>query len=133
MSAGGARRRGPRRPSASDLDIASQSGHPAEVEGRRRLELLSIQTFAGAANQEFALHLGEATIAVTLIEVKPLPPRAVPGAMREPFSLLFKSMSQIILPQKIYRLDNPTIGALDIFLVPVARDGTAVVYQAIFN
>ena len=87
---------------------------------------MSLQNFAAAANQEFSLALGEATMTVTLIEVTPLPAKPYPGMLREPFSLLFKSMSQIILPQKIYRLENPTLGTLDIFLVPVARDGPAV-------
>jgi hypothetical protein len=97
------------------------------------MHLLSLQDFAAAANQEFSLALGGASMTVTLIEVKPLAPKPFPGMLREPFSLLFKSMSQIILPQKIYRLENPALGALDIFLVPVARDGPAIVYQAVFN
>lgn len=97
------------------------------------MQLLSIQNFAGAANQEFEINMGEAAMTVTLIEVKPLKQHAFPGMMREPFSLLFKSASSIILPQKTYRLRNATMGALDVFLVPVAQDQGAIVYQAVFN
>ena len=97
------------------------------------MQLLSIQNFAGAANQQFEISMGETAMTVTLIEVKPLPVSAFPGMMREPFSLLFKSASPIILPQRTYRVKNATIGALDMFLVPVAREGAAVVYQAVFN
>ena len=97
------------------------------------MQLLSIQNFAGAANQQFEISMGEAAMSVTLIEVKPLPQQPYPGMMREPFSLLFKSASPIILPQKMYRMQNATVGALDLFLVPVAQDGGAIVYQAVFN
>ena len=97
------------------------------------MQLLSIQNFAGAANQEFEISMGEAAMSVTLIEVKPLQQQPYPGMMREPFSLLFKSASPIILPQKMYRIKNPAVGAIDVFLVPVAQDQGAIVYQAVFN
>jgi uncharacterized protein DUF6916 len=97
------------------------------------VQLLSIQNFAGAANQQFDISMGETAMSVTLIEVKPLQQQPYPGVMREPFSLLFKSASPIILPQKMYRIKNPTVGAVDVFLVPVAQEGGAIVYQAVFN
>ncbi|OYY88962.1 MAG: hypothetical protein B7Y45_13595 [Sphingomonas sp. 28-66-16] len=97
------------------------------------MTLMSIQDFAGAANETFELSVGEAAMPLTLIEVKPLPTKPVAGMLRAPFSLLFKSESPVILPQRIYRVKNAAMGALDVFLVPVARDGPAVVYQAVFN
>ncbi|UZK66217.1 DUF6916 family protein [Sphingomonas sp. M1-B02] len=97
------------------------------------MQLLSVQKFAGAANQEFEISVGEAAMTVTLIEVKPLQRHAFPGMLREPFSLLFKSASPVILPQKMYRMQNPTVGSLSMFLVPVAQDGGAIVYEAVFN
>ena len=95
--------------------------------------MMSIQNFAGAANQEFEISMGESAMSVTLIEVKPLKPQPFPGMLREPFSLLFKSQSRVILPQKIYRMKNASLGDLEIFLVPVAQDAGAVVYQAVYN
>lgn len=97
------------------------------------MQLRSIQDFAGAANQEFEISMGESAMSVTLIEVSPLKAQNFPGMLRAPFSLLFKSQSPVILPQRIYRMSNATIGSQDIFLVPVARDGAAIVYQAVFN
>jgi hypothetical protein len=97
------------------------------------VQLKSIHDFAGAANQEFQISLGTSTMTVTLIEISPLKPHVFPGMSREPFSLLFKSESSLILPQKLYRMDNAALGSQDMFLVPVARDGSAVVYQAVFN
>lgn len=95
--------------------------------------MLSIENFAGAANQMFELDMGEASMVLTLAEVTPLPPRPFPGMLRSPFSLTFKSESAVILPQRQYRLKNSTMGSLDIFLVPIARDVRGIVYQAVFN
>jgi hypothetical protein len=97
------------------------------------MQLLSYQDFAGAANETFDLAMGEAAMPLTLVEVKPLTPRAFPGLMRDPFALLFRSASQLILPQRLYRLRSGTMGALEIFLVPIARDPRGVLYEAVFN
>jgi hypothetical protein len=96
--------------------------------------ILQTDTFAPRVGEAFDVALGEASAPMTLVEVRPLAP--VPsflGAVRSPFSLLFRSASPIVLPQKIYRLRNAVLGVLDIFLVPVARDGAGIVYEAVFN
>jgi hypothetical protein len=92
-----------------------------------------IQTFAAAANQSFDLILGETSVPVTLVEVTPLPRHNAPGLLRDPFSLVFRSESQLVLPQRIYSFKNATIGKMDIFIVPIGRDAQGVLYQAIFN
>jgi hypothetical protein len=97
------------------------------------MRLEPIQTFAAAANQSFDLSMGESSMNLTLVEVKPLPAHPFPGMLREPFSLMFRATSAVVLPQRIYRLSNATLGALDIFLVPVGRDPQGVLYQAVFN
>ena len=95
--------------------------------------MFSIQHFAGAENQMFELNMGEASMPLTLVEVKPLPPRPFPGMLRDPFSLVFKSESPVILPQKQYRLKNATMGSVELFLVPIGRDLRGILYQAVFN
>lgn len=97
------------------------------------MQVMTLQNFAGAANQAFGLHVGEAEMPVTLVEVKPLPPRPFPGMLREPFSLLFRSESQLVLPQRTYRLSNAQMGEFQVFLVPVARDTQGIIYQAVYN
>jgi hypothetical protein len=101
--------------------------------GENVVQLMTLQNFAAAANQSFGLAMGEAEMPMTLVEVKPLPAQPFMGMMREPFSLLFQSESQVVLPQRQYRLSNAQMGALDVFLVPVARDTQGIVYQAVFN
>ena len=53
--------------------------------------------------------------------------------MRAPFSLIFRSATPVVLPQKLYRLKNVDMGALDVFLVPIGRDVQGIVYLAVFN
>ena len=77
--------------------------------------------------------MGTGALAFTLTEARPLPERGFAGMTRAPFALLFRSESKVLLPQQIYRLTNATLGILDIFLVPIARDKDGIVYQAIFN
>lgn len=97
------------------------------------MQLLSLETFAGRANETFDLAMGESSMSVTLVEVQPLPPHAFPGMGRSPFSLVFRSGSPVLLPQKVYRLKNAALGEVDMFLVPVGRDVSGVLYQAVFN
>ena len=52
---------------------------------------------------------------------------------RLPFSLEFLAPASDVLPQAIYRVDHAELGALDLFLVPVARDADGVRYEAVFT
>ena len=97
------------------------------------MNLLSSQDFARAAHQVFDVEIGEASLALTLIDVQVAAAARMTGLARAPFSLTFRSASQVVLPQKTYVLRNAGMGALQIFLVPVGRDREGVLYQAVFN
>jgi len=96
-------------------------------------QILTLEHFAGCVGQSFDLDLGTSTISVTLSNAELLAGTISPGVRREPFSLLFRSASAVLLPQKIYRLSNQALGVLDVFLVPVARDRNGIIYQAVFS
>jgi hypothetical protein len=49
------------------------------------------------------------------------------------FSLTFRGPADPLLPQQIYTLESPADGALEIFLVPVARDKSSTQYEAVFS
>lgn len=49
------------------------------------------------------------------------------------FSLLFHGPQTPFMPQATYRLQHAELGALEIFLVPVARDQDGFQYEAVFN
>jgi len=95
--------------------------------------LVTLEHFAGCVGSGFDIDMGESSLSLTLSEARPLPESGFAGVRRSPFSLMFRSGSQVVLPQKLYRLKNATLGQMEIFLVPVARDKAGIVYQAIFN
>ncbi len=95
--------------------------------------MLGIDHFAGALNEGFDMTVGEATMALTLVDVSPLPVHPFPGMLRAPFALVFRSGQAVILPQRLYRLRHGRIGTLDVFLVPIGRDAKGALYQAVFN
>lgn len=74
---------------------------------------------------------GEPPIATALVEVR----AATAGSTRPrpPFSLAFDAPAEPQLAQRIYRLTHAELGALDIFLVPVARSATGMTYEAVFG
>jgi len=95
-------------------------------------ELLTIEMFSDKVEQAFVLDEPDAPpIEFKLTEATPINNYA--KAARAPFSLLFTTRGDLILPQRLYRLRNETLGALTIFVVPIAKAGDTVTYQAIFN
>jgi hypothetical protein len=51
----------------------------------------------------------------------------------ESFSLFFHGPPDRYLPQGMRRLEHGTLGVLEIFLVPVAREQNGFQYEAVFN
>ncbi len=97
------------------------------------MQQMSYEFFAGHLRETFALSLGESSVDVTLVEARRKPPRVVAGLRAEPFVLMFKSQSHVVLPQKMYPFKVKGSEALNIFIVPVGRDRDGVLYEAVFN
>lgn len=95
------------------------------------LETFTIETFSPHRGEEVALQFGDATIPLTLAEVTPLG-SARDATSRAPFSLLFLGPASPSLPQQIYRLAHETLGAFELFLVPLGPDRGRMRYEAIF-
>lgn len=94
---------------------------------------LVLEDFSDKLGEDFVIgSLNVPAIPLSLVEAVPLPNRLRPG-VRPPFSLIFFGKDPRVLPQRIYRLEHPALGAVDIFLVPVGRNGQGVNYQATFN
>ena len=55
------------------------------------------------------------------------------AALRAPFSLLFRNHSALIFPLQTYMVRHSALGEFALFLVPIARDATGFIYQAVFN
>jgi hypothetical protein len=96
------------------------------------LDVLTIDQFSDKVGQAFVIEEGGfPPIELTLAEAKPLPNYA--KAARTPFSLLFTTQGDFILPQRMYALRHPAFGLQSIFLVPIAKDGDTATYEALFN
>jgi hypothetical protein len=97
-------------------------------------ELPDAAAFARHVGETFRLRAGAgADVDLDLVEAKSgrrPAPGAAPG---RPFSLLFRSRGPAPLPQRIYRLEHPALGVLDLFLVPLGPEGGGMRFEAVFN
>jgi uncharacterized protein DUF6916 len=97
---------------------------------------MAVETFEGFApflNATFSVELEASTVEMTLVQATKGKPQDGEGLRKEPFSLVFKCASPVILPQKLYPFRNSDFGSMDIFIVPVGREPDGIVYQAVFN
>ena len=91
------------------------------------LENLTLADFEPLLNQRFRVAPGEhPPFELELVEVAEI--EREPGG-RAPFSLEFAGGPTPPLPQRIYRVEHAGLGALEIFLVPIADDR----YEAVFT
>jgi hypothetical protein len=101
------------------------------------LERLTIDTFSPLVGDSFTLHLDATrTMQVKLGEVIDLSEvsRATPTeGRRTPFSIMFRSASNTVLPQRIYHLEHATLGAFGLFLVTIGPDAAGMRYEAVFT
>jgi hypothetical protein len=102
------------------------------------IETLTIASFEDKIGHTFRIEAeADHTIDTRLVDAKVLTNKTADGAprvsVRDPFSLLFQGPGTPRLAQQIYRVSHDTLGAHDIFLVPVGvRDG-GLLYEAIFT
>jgi hypothetical protein len=95
------------------------------------LESFTVATFQPLVGDAFALEVEPgATVEARLTEATG---RERPGAPRPPFSLIFTGPAEPLLPQGSRRLEHPSLGAFELFLVPIGRDERGVHYEAAFG
>jgi hypothetical protein len=101
------------------------------------LERLTAESFAQVVGETFALDAGDAgRLELELLESRlhdPDAPAADASGKRAPFSVLFRGPVEPVLPQRIYHLEHSSVGAIEIFIVPVARDVSGTTYEAVFG
>ena len=94
------------------------------------LSRLTAADFSPHVRTRFALRGddGEAdTLTLTAVQA-----RGGTGGGREPFALQFSAAPGRVLPQRIYALSHPALGAMEIFLTPLATGPDGTTYEAIF-
>jgi uncharacterized protein DUF6916 len=104
----------------------------AGVTGDSILATVTHEQFSSCLNQPFLVRLGASTVETELVRVAAL--GAVAPARRQPFSLIFRGPMAPVLPQqRIYMLENRTLGTLEVFLVPIGSDQQGMQYEAVFS
>ena len=100
------------------------------------LQTVTVETFTPYVGDTFNVELDATTVfPLELASVVTLSERTAPYTSnpRSPFSLLFRGSHTPVLPQQIYHIVHQTLGALDIFLVPIGPDRQGMQYEAIFT
>ena len=90
---------------------------------------LTAESFSHRLQETFTLATPPTELKLVLTEVEELGQ----GQFRRAFSLRFLGPARPILPQATYRLDNPALGSLEIFLVPLGPMNGGMRYEAVFN
>lgn len=96
--------------------------------------LLHWDDFAACLNNRFAVQKEDLdddgpVAELELIEVS----EVRRGGPYEAFSLLFRGPADRPLEQCTYHVRHHKLGDTDIFLAPVGRDGSGLLYEAVFN
>jgi hypothetical protein len=96
------------------------------------LATVTIETFTPCLGQTFEAVFTDGRIPLKLAEASSLGVARTPEG-RPPFSLLFHGATKLRLPQRVYRLENTTLGVMEIFLVQVGDTPNWSGFEAIFN
>ncbi len=102
-----------------------------------KMKILTQADFDPLLNNIFKLELEDGgNLELRLTEVNPGSERIraqyEPGE-RAPFSLVFRGPIDALLQQRMYRLEHPAVGPLEIFLVPIGPDKQTMGYEAVFG
>lgn len=90
---------------------------------------LRIEDFALQRDQVFDMQTADGVVPLKLVKVDPA---GASGRAGGAFSLLFAAPQGRWLPQAIYPLKHPSLGMMEIFLVPVGPLEGGNGYQAVF-
>jgi hypothetical protein len=95
---------------------------------------LAVEAFQPRVGERFRICPNpDSAVDAELVEARPLSGGVRVANRRAPFALLFRTTLGVPMPQRIYRVEHDAMGAYDIFLVPVGKDATGVLYEAIFT
>jgi hypothetical protein len=94
-----------------------------------QLESLTFDSFSPRLQETFTVSTADSILNVVLTGVQPLGL----SLSRQAFSLVFAGPLKPVLPQAIYRVENPAMGPLEIFLVPLGPKGAVCQYEAVFT
>jgi len=92
---------------------------------------LTCASFRRHLHERFLLQVdGMGAFDMELVEAAESQPTPEAGRCR--FSVVFRAEVASVLPQRVYGVEHPEMGRLELFLVPVAQDADGVRYEAVF-
>jgi len=104
-----------------------------ELEQRfQRLSTLTCGDFSAHLGEGFDLSMEQQRLQLQLVRVQALSPPPSVAQGRLPFSLWFRGPHRPRLVQGTFCIEHPVIGALAMFLVPIAAEADGMCYEAIF-
>ena len=95
------------------------------------LEGITHTSFESIVGETVDLQAGETGFQAEVEAVSLL--RQYPGQVRQPFSVVLQSHDTVNHGQQMYQLSHPSLGDLNLFLVPVEADERGIVYEIVFN
>lgn len=96
------------------------------------LENFTSEAFADRLGETFRVGEGDDALDFELVEVNP-GVGAPAGEGRAQFSIVFRGPPEPILPQRIYRFEKESLGAFELFIVPIGPDESGMQYEAVFG
>jgi hypothetical protein len=94
---------------------------------------LELATFEPCVGEAFRIEPGDGSpVELTLAEAT-AGPWQPEGESTFAYELIFRGPAAPVLTQATYRMTHATLGAIDIFVVPLASDAEGTTYQAVFS
>lgn len=100
------------------------------------MEDLTHETFSKRVNETFHAHAAEDTLDLELVEVDVSDQLTQPEieGLRHPFILIFRGPREKILSEGMYRIENETLGELELYVIPIlTASPDHQDYQVVFN
>lgn len=97
------------------------------------LDQLTIETFEPHVGSSFWVEFPNgAKVELRLVRAAKVMESEAAELPRHPFSLYFLGPKSFLLKQHTYHVAHETLGAYDIFVVPIGETGEAYQYEAVF-
>ncbi len=98
------------------------------------LDKLTKDNFSKCLNQKFLIRVAEGEpLETELIEVRGLVAADDEPDRRQPFSLIFHGPPDMQLEQAVFKIENQTLGELELFLVTIGPDKDGLRHEAVFT
>lgn len=93
----------------------------------------TLDRFEALLGEPFEISDASGSLFATLIEATNLREAQGSGRRSRQFSLIWRGPPGAVLPQRIYTVQHPTVGAAQLFLVSISCAADGALYEAVFT